>query len=408
MEALAELQRVLEHAACALACQDEGRMQEAMQGYFLARSHVRYAAEALLGPLQEQFPEHPGLSAAAATCSLLDDTFGEAIERLSRSGAFAGTDSSDADATAVLEAGRDRAGGAGLRGVGAGLLEAHGGSVGPTQESRQHPPAPALSFLREVAGSLDAVELREAVLLPMRYPQLFTGIRRPQCNLLLWGAPGTGKTMLVESLAAEAGTPLLCLAPSAVLSKWAGESEKLVRSAFEAAAAASPAILFIDEVDALAPARSSGDDLSARRLLTELLVQMSAATQRPNSLVFVLAATNRPQDCDPALLRRFDRKVEVPAPDCTARAAFFRATLRRPEIASHLSDEEVQQLVAATSGFTGSDLAVACRHAAMAPLKELVASGALQQQAPVELRTLTYADFSEAVQTTGAASSSGK
>jgi SpoVK/Ycf46/Vps4 family AAA+-type ATPase len=223
-----------------------------------------------------------------------------------------------------------------------------------------------------------------------------------------------------------------------VLSKWAGESEKLVRSAFEAAAAASPAILFIDEVDALAPARSaqrspggirkhqakgeernregrecgrwqaalheggrdegkgraegagdkqccrcingmrgagkacewsvravpgrhnttqntvktlhqsaacmqhaelcrsSGDDLSARRLLTELLVQMSAATQRPNSLVFVLAATNRPQDCDPALLRRFDRKVEVPAPDCTARAAFFRATLRRPEIASHL------------------------------------------------------------------------
>lgn len=332
MEALAELQRVLEHAACALACQDEGRMQEAMQvrkpmiscsaveagtmlaasrrpfdsarspplslplaqGYFLARSHVRYAAEALLGPLQEQFPEHPGLSAAAATCSLLDDTFGEAIERLSRSGAFAGTDSSDADATAVLEAGRDRAGGAGLRGVGAGLLEAHGGSVGPTQESRQHPPAPALSFLREVAGSLDAVvgldaikqarrsslcwlpcgccwlpcgccccvgastaneqaaptstrcrsvlglthtqraqgpkrdeaasataadvskhstqlahlpdgtglmvpracsplqELREAVLLPMRYPQLFTGIRRPQCNLLLWGAPGTG------------------------------------------------------------------------------------------------------------------------------------------------------------------------------------------------------------------------
>lgn len=171
-------------------------------------------------------------------------------------------------------------------------------------------------------------ELREAVLLPMRFPQLFTGIRRPQCNLLFHGAPGTGgrplttrtqpalgsagplcstqrqcrparlaaaciaawerslcvvvcspnqrcsckkilvplpsallsgmaagKTMLVEKLAAEAGTPLLCLSPAATLSKWAGESEKRLRAAFQAAAALSPAILFIDEVDSLAPAR---------------------------------------------------------------------------------------------------------------------------------------------------------
>lgn len=169
--------------------------------------------------------------------------------------------------------------------------------------------------------------------------------------------PHAGKTLLAEKLAAEAGAPLLCLSPSAVLSKWAGESEKGVRAVFEAAAAAAPALIFIDEVDALAPARcaplgaalccsvppclggtlrrpggraagrfprssdasltpcpllspcptcsASGDDLAARRVLTELLLQMTAATSRTGAPpVFVLAATNRPLDCDDALLRR--------------------------------------------------------------------------------------------------------
>ncbi|EFN56624.1 hypothetical protein CHLNCDRAFT_144400 [Chlorella variabilis] len=267
---LAELQRVLEQACEALGCQEEGRLQEAVQGFFLARSRVRYVAEALLRPLLEEQPGDGGLALTAAACTLLEDTYSQAVERLTRGGGLCSADSShDAEGTRNTgeeeEEGEEGAAGGGLfgaqrRSAGAGLLEARGtAGAGRQQQAqeRRRLSAVAQECVQEVAGSLDEVELREAVLLPMRFPQLFTGIRRPQCNLLFHGAPGTGKTMLVEKLAAEAGTPLLCLSPAATLSKWAGESEKRLRAAFQAAAALSPAILFIDEVDSLAPARGA-------------------------------------------------------------------------------------------------------------------------------------------------------
>ncbi|KAK9804344.1 hypothetical protein WJX72_008239 [[Myrmecia] bisecta] len=135
----------------------------------------------------------------------------------------------------------------------------------------------------------------------MRFPHLFKGLRRPPANILLYGPPGTGKTLVVEKIAAEAGVPLLALSPSAILSKWSGESEKMLRDIFEVARRMQPAIIFIDEVDALAPHRGSCDDLIARRVLTELLIQMTGIGEEER--VFVMAATNRVQDCDPALIR---------------------------------------------------------------------------------------------------------
>ncbi|KAL4444228.1 hypothetical protein ABPG75_011965 [Micractinium tetrahymenae] len=400
---LAELQAVLEQACGALQAQEEGRVHDAVQGYFLARSRVHYVKEALLRPLVEggDCGEGADAAVAAATCALLQETYSAAIERLtgcasSDGEAVAEEEEEEADGSAasegcaqLLPGGGDWGGGARgapRRAADAGQVEARrragaggsgGGSGGKEQQGLV---ALGRRCLREVQGSLDEVvgldaikqELREAVLLPMRFPPLFTGLRRPQVNVMLHGVPGTGKTLLVEKLAAEAGTPLLAVSPSAILSKWAGESEKTLRGVFEAAAALAPAIIFLDEVDSLAPTRSSGDDLAARRVLTELLIQMTAAAERPDRPVYVMAATNRLGDLDPALLRRFERTVEVPPPDAAARVAFFASAAARPEFGAALSEAELAQLAAATNGCTGSDLAAMCREAAMVPVRELL------------------------------------
>jgi len=175
----------------------------------------------------------------------------------------------------------------------------------------------------------------------------------------------------VEKLAAEAGCALLALSPSAVLSKWAGESERTLRAAFDVGRALQPCIIFIDEVDALGAARSGAteDGGAGRRLLSELLVQMSAAAGEEALLVF--AATNRLQDVDAALLRRFDRRIELPLPAAAARRGYLEVALARPEMGHRLSPGDVAALAAATEGYSTSDLAALCRDAAMAPVREL-------------------------------------
>lgn len=236
--------------------------------------------------------------------------------------------------------------------------------------------------LADVVGLADVKRaVREAVLLPMRLPQLFRGIRRPPRTFLLYGPPGTGKTLLVERIAAEAELTLLAVSPSAVLSRWSGQAEKTLRAVFEVARAMQPAAIFLDELDSLAASRGGGGggggdcgDASSRRLLTELLIQMNAVADAADSQVYVFAATNRIQDCDPAVLRRFDRRIRIPLPDAPARRAFFRQLLARPEIDAALSPADLEELVAASDGYSGSDLAAVCREAAMEPVRELLAT----------------------------------
>jgi SpoVK/Ycf46/Vps4 family AAA+-type ATPase len=242
---------------------------------------------------------------------------------------------------------------------------------------------------------------------------MLRGIRRPPRTFLLHGPPGTGKTLLVEAMAAAAGAALLCASPSAVLSKWSGESERAVRLLFRAARTLASAgggggnggggcIVFLDEVDALGASRGGGgggggggdnQDALARRVLTELLVQMSRldaeeeegeaagaeAEQSHGGPVWVFAATNRPEDVDPALLRRFERRLAVPLPDAEGRAAFVRAALEEvgeqgeggEGEAPPLSEADVQRLVAVTAGLSGSDVRAVARRAALAPVREL-------------------------------------
>lgn len=156
----------------------------------------------------------------------------------------------------------------------------------------------------DVAGLEQAKEaLKEAVILPIKFPQLFTGKRTPWRGILLYGPPGTGKSFLAKAVATEAKSTFFSVSSSDLVSKWMGESERLVKQLFAMARESKPAIIFIDEVDSLAGARGDNESEASRRIKTEFLVQMQGVGNESNG-VLVLGATNIPWQLDPAIKRR--------------------------------------------------------------------------------------------------------
>ncbi|MEW5306471.1 MAG: hypothetical protein WDW36_008933 [Sanguina aurantia] len=212
--------------------------------------------------------------------------------------------------------------------------------------------------------------LGEAVVAPMRYPELFTGLLAPWKGLLLFGPPGTGKTMLAKAVATECRTTFFNISASSIVSKWRGDSEKLVRVLFELARHHAPSTIFLDELDALMGARGGeGEHEASRRMKTELLVQMDGLATSP-ALVFVLCATNLPWELDMAMMRRLEKRIFVPLPTAAARAVMFQLLLK-----DRLAEGEVSisDLADATDGFSGSDVTLLAKEAAMQPLRRLLA-----------------------------------
>mmetsp|Transcript_31535 Transcript_31535/g.66329 ORF Transcript_31535/g.66329 Transcript_31535/m.66329 type:complete len:454 (-) Transcript_31535:76-1437(-) len=221
----------------------------------------------------------------------------------------------------------------------------------------------------DVAGLVQAKEsLKETVILPTRFPQLFTGKRRPFKGILLYGPPGTGKSYLAKAVATEADSTFFSVSSADLVSKWQGESERLVRNLFEMAreSPGARAIIFVDEVDSLCGSRSEGESDSARRIKTEFLVQMDGVGKKEGD-VLVLGATNVPWELDAAIRRRFEKRVYIPLPEAEARTAMVKIHLG--DTPNNLSESDFDTLGRLTVGASGSDIMVLVKEALMEPLR---------------------------------------
>jgi len=211
--------------------------------------------------------------------------------------------------------------------------------------------------------------LQEAIVMPLRFPQFFTGLLSPWKGVLLYGPPGTGKTMLARAVATECRTTFFNISASSIVSKYRGDSEKLVRVLFELARYHAPSTIFIDEIDSIMGRRdAAGEHEGSRRMKTELLVQMDGLA-KSDDLVFVLTASNLPWDLDTALLRRLEKRILVPLPNEDARRQLLSTHLQ-DGVRSHGVDFD--SLAKRTDGYSGSDLVLLCKEAAMRPVRRLM------------------------------------
>ena len=220
----------------------------------------------------------------------------------------------------------------------------------------------------DVAGLEKAKEaLKEAVILPIKFPQLFQEKRRPWKGILLYGPPGTGKSYLAKAAATETGGKFFSVSAANIVSKWMGESEKLIKGLFDLARKNKPAVIFLDEIDSVLSARSDSENDATRRLKTEFLIQMQGVGNDDEG-VLVLGATNIPWGLDPAVRRRFQKKIYISLPDVKARRLMFILNLGDTE--NDITDKEFDILAEMTEGYSGSDIATLTQDAIYGPLRK--------------------------------------
>ena len=235
--------------------------------------------------------------------------------------------------------------------------------------------------------------LREAIVLPIAKPELFTGARRPWSGILLFGPPGCGKTLLAKAAATECSATFFSASSADLLSKWLGESEKLISSLFKVARLRAPSLIFMDEIDSIATKRGEGSESGGeRRVKTQLLSEIQGLKSTHDKPLLVLGATNRPWDIDNAMLSRFEKRVHVPLPDMKARAGIFK--IHTEGVNSALTDEDYIELAVRTEGYSGRDIANICREVIMLPIRELDMSGLLESSdKEVNIRDISLKDF---------------
>jgi transitional endoplasmic reticulum ATPase len=260
-------------------------------------------------------------------------------------------------------------------------------------------PGPAVRY-EDIGGLKDEIgRVREMIELPMKHPELFEklGIKPPK-GVLLYGPPGTGKTLLAKAVASESNAHFLHLNGPEIMDKFYGESERKLRDIFEEAQQNAPSIIFIDEIDSIAPKRDETRGEVERRVVAQLLALMDGLVTRGN--VIVVAATNRPDSLDPALRRpgRFDREIEIGVPDRNGRKEILQIHTRGMPLTEEIDLDRIGNI---THGFVGADLSAVAREAAMHALKRILPKIDLDSDTiPAEvLETLkvTKEDFIEAM-----------
>ncbi|MDR2846259.1 MAG: CDC48 family AAA ATPase [Candidatus Methanoplasma sp.] len=254
----------------------------------------------------------------------------------------------------------------------------------------------------EDIGALESAkqELKEAVEWPLKYGNVFRHMNaKPPKGILLYGPPGTGKTMLAKAVATESEANFIAVKGPEFLNKWVGESEKAVRETFRKARQASPCVIFMDEIDSIAPERGTGGDSNVtERVISQMLTEMDGLEVMND--VIVIAATNRPDIMDPALLRpgRFDKSIYIGPPDRASRIAIFELYTAAKPIGDDVS---VGELADATDGCTGADIAAICNEAVMAAVRRLIEPGKIPTDEEIEGCKVSMDDFLKATERFG-------
>ncbi len=230
-------------------------------------------------------------------------------------------------------------------------------------------------------GGLERIksELREAVDLPLKRPEVFEKLGiRPVRGILLFGPPGTGKTLLAKAVATESEANFISVKGPELLSKWVGESEKGMREVFRKARTAAPCIIFIDEIDAVAPVRGFDEGSKVTERMVNTLLSEMDGLQNLKDIV-VIAATNRIDFIDPALLRpgRFDKLLEIPVPDKDSREAILKVHTAKMPLDKTFN---LKELVSKTDGYSGADIEALCREAGMEALRESIEAKSVTQK----------------------------
>ncbi len=251
----------------------------------------------------------------------------------------------------------------------------------------------------DIGGLDDAKQkIREMVELPIRYPELFErlGIDPPK-GVLLYGPPGTGKTLLAKAVANESDANFIAISGPELVSKFVGESEEKLREIFKNANEKAPTIIFMDEIDAIAPKREDATNEVERRMVSQLLTLMDGMP--PRGQVIILAATNRPDAIDPALRRpgRFDREIEIGVPNRNSRKIILQIHTRNMPVAKDVNLDELANI---THGYTGADMNALVKEAAMATLRDILPNIVDKQSIPVDILSnlvVTRDNFMEAL-----------
>ncbi|XP_024031817.1 ATPase family AAA domain-containing protein FIGL1 [Morus notabilis] len=251
----------------------------------------------------------------------------------------------------------------------------------------------------DIAGLEHAKKcVTEMVIWPLLRPDIFRGCRSPGKGLLLFGPPGTGKTMIGKAIAGEAKATFFYISASSLTSKWIGEGEKLVRALFGVASCRQPAVIFVDEIDSLLSQRKSeGEHESSRRLKTQFLIEMEGFDS-DSEQILLIGATNRPQELDEAARRRLTKRLYIPLPSPEARAWIVQNLLEKDGLFK-LEKEDIDTICKLTEGYSGSDMKNLVKDASMGPLREALKQGIeITKLKKEDMRPVTLQDFEHALQ----------
>ncbi len=280
----------------------------------------------------------------------------------------------------------DRRAAAGARAGGGAAFrqrdKARGGSGGGDDEPGANPDdwivreKPSVHF-DDIAGLDDVkAEIKLKMLYPFNHPELAAkyGIDVGG-GVLLWGPPGTGKTMFAKAIACELDATMFVISPAQLMSKWVGEAEQNVRKLFDAAKEEAKSVIFMDEVEALVPRRSGQQSTVMQRVVPQILQEIEGFDRKAGRALLFLGATNEPWSLDPAMMRpgRLDAKIYVPLPDAPARLRLFEIYLGKRPLAD---DIDLPKLVELTDGYSGADIKAICERSARRPFLESIQGGA--------------------------------